>query len=475
MSLVEQALAQVLANPADSDALGLLGALVSRGFFINSALRLFDHARHAAPQDPRGHFAYGGALQALGSTDEAEIAFGMAAQRQWRAVGSPPSIHDQRPPIALGWKPGQTSGWEVYARNFCKRLVERGDYLPLTVDPAIAAPLSTDDPNQALFELSLRKSAPYLARGEAYDFPVLVALGNDFGRFPHIGRASREIGIMFIEHTEISVAGRMDAERYELIIAGSSWCADIIRGMGFSNVATVIQGIDPTLFYRGARAQRAGKFRVFSGGKIEFRKGQDIVVEAFRRFHARRPDSELVICWHSAVPQAAASVTWGGLFDRAPDFDANGRLDLTRWLVELGIPGGAIVDLGMVPNAQLPGILATTHAAIFPNRCEGGTNLPAMEAMAAGVPTILSANTGHLDLIEAENCIPLQRQRPIFLDQIPGSEGWGSSDIDEAVEALDRLYLDAKAAEEMGALGATTLSRLTWPGQIDKLISAINP
>ena len=129
----------------------------------------------------------------------------------------------------------------------------------------------------------------------------------------------------------------------------------------------------------------------------------------------------------------------------------------------------------MVPNAQLPGILATAHAAIFPNRCEGGTNLPAMEAMAAGVPTILSANTGHLDLIEAENCIPLQRQRPIFLDQIPGSEGWGSSDIDEAVEALDRLYLDAKAAEAMGALGAATLSRLTWPGQIDKLISAINP
>ncbi len=467
------ALGQLALDPADSEALGLLGVYQSGSNALDQAARLFDHARIAAPADPRGHFAYGGVLQAMGFTEQAERVFAQATLANWSGIGRPPPDRDPRPAVALGWGPGQTSGWEVYAHNFLKRLDERGDYLALTADPAICLPPDRDDPYAPMFARSLAQLAPFLDQNSLYDFPLLVALGNDFGRFPHVGRSAREIGIMFIEHTEISVAGRDDAARYELIIAGSSWCADIVRGMGFNNVATVIQGIDPSLFNPQRRPNRQGPFRVFSGGKIEFRKGQDIALEAFRRFNLRRPDSELVICWHSAVPQAAASVTWGGLFDRAPDINADGKLDLTRWLVELGIPARAIVDLGVVPNAQLPRILSSVHAAIFPNRCEGGTNLPAMEAMAAGVPTILSANTGHLDLIEAGNCLALSTQSPIFLDQIPGTEGWGNTDIDEAVEALDQLYLDQAGAETLGQNGAKTLARLTWPNQIDLLLDNI--
>jgi glycosyltransferase involved in cell wall biosynthesis len=97
-----------------------------------------------------------------------------------------------------------------------------------------------------------------------------------------------------------------------------------------------------------------------------------------------------------------------------------------------------------------------------------------MEAMAAGVPTILSANTGHLDLIERDNCIPLARQYPVLVDDIPGTEGWGTSDIDEVVEALDKLYIDHQRAEETGARGAKTLHRLTWSRQIDQLLAIID-
>jgi hypothetical protein len=38
---------------------------------------------------------------------------------------------------------------------------------------------------------------------------------------------------------------------------------------------------------------------IFSGGKLEFRKGQDIMVAAFKRFHARHPDSMLMVAWQN--------------------------------------------------------------------------------------------------------------------------------------------------------------------------------
>jgi glycosyltransferase involved in cell wall biosynthesis len=102
--------------------------------------------------------------------------------------------------------------------------------------------------------------------------------------------------------------------------------------------------------------------------------------------------------------------------------------------------------------------------ALFPNRAEGGTNLVAMEAMACGVPAILSRNTGHLDLIEAGNCFTLDAQRPLEGSEAGWGDvaGWGESDVEEAVAALERAYRDRDAARAVGARGAETLSRLTW-------------
>jgi glycosyltransferase involved in cell wall biosynthesis len=75
--------------------------------------------------------------------------------------------------------------------------------------------------------------------------------------------------------------------------------------------------------------------------------------------------------------------------------------------IRSGCARGQILDLGAVPNREKPSILCEMDVAVFPNRCEGGTNLVAMECMACGLPVILSRNTGHLDLIDGDNCFAL--------------------------------------------------------------------
>jgi glycosyltransferase involved in cell wall biosynthesis len=143
----------------------------------------------------------------------------------------------------------------------------------------------------------------------------------------------------------------------------------------------------------------------------------------------------------------------------------------------VGLPADAVFDLGAVPQPKMPAILRDMDAAVFPNRCECGTYLVAMECMACGVPTVLSANTGHLDLTEPDNCYALSRQRPVDPGKasVAGAEGWGESDIEEIVEQLEAIYGNRGEALRRGARGAATLARLTWARQINALKTTILP
>jgi glycosyltransferase involved in cell wall biosynthesis len=94
-----------------------------------------------------------------------------------------------------------------------------------------------------------------------------------------------------------------------------------------------------------------------------------------------------------------------------------------------------------------------------------------MEAMACGVPTILSANTGHLDLLKDGTALALKDQRPI-----PTAPGWCESNIEEILAALEILYTGRTRAAQIGAAGAQLLSGLSWAktvAEMKRIICAV--
>jgi glycosyltransferase involved in cell wall biosynthesis len=309
------------------------------------------------------------------------------------------------------------------------------------------------------------------------DGTLLRAFGNGFVGAPHSSRlrADRNVGVVFFEDTHFDAQAVERAQSLDAIVAGSTWNGDVLRAHGLTNVHTVVQGIDPTVFHPAPRSGMFGdRFVVFSGGKLEYRKGQDIVVAAFRRFHERHPEALLVTAWHNHWPQLIADLELAGHVRGIPRA-SNGTLLVGEWLAANGIPVTATVDIGCTPNALMGQIVREADVALFPNRCEGGTNLVAMECMAAGVPTIVSGNTGHLDLTMTGGCFVLRHQGEVHRPTryFTGVDGWGESDVDEIVALLERLHSDRALARDRAALGATAMSGLTWESQVAALLNAI--
>jgi hypothetical protein len=90
------------------------------------------------------------------------------------------------------------------------------------------------------------------------------------------------------------------------------------------------------------------------------------------------------------------------------------------------------------------------------------------------VPVVLSANTGHLDLIEADNCFVLRNQGAVpWVPPGHSAAHWGESSVEELLAAMEAAYSDRDEARRRGLNGAATLARLTWEQQTAALLRAV--
>jgi glycosyltransferase involved in cell wall biosynthesis len=384
--------------------------------------------------------------------------------------------------VIFQWGASSYFGWGIIGLNLMLEWVRRRQGVALCASTFFRENMVVNALEAGEIEQSVVKSRELAASLERYadndvnvSSPVLHALGIDLKReAAAVHKAclwgTRTIGIpVFIQLTDLAAA-RERAKPYSLLLAASSWNREILEGLGIGPVALMLQGIDPTHFHPAPRAGVfGGRFAVFSGGKLEHRKAQDLVIQAFKIFAARHPEALLVTAWDSPFARHGLSLARNEAIV-PPTLTANDELDIIGWTEANGIPRRQVLHLGKVPNAEMPRIMREMDVAVFPNRCEPATNLVAMEIMGCGVPVILSRNTGHRDLIEADNCYVLESQR-----EIPGAgtEHWGESDVDELVAALETAFDDRAGRTARGARGAAKVAGLSWARMTAQLADAI--
>ncbi len=126
-------------------------------------------------------------------------------------------------------------------------------------------------------------------------------------------------------------------------------------------------------------------------GGVEERKNTLNALDAFARLHAVRPDAKLVIA-------GGASLLDHGDYQR----------EFRRRLIEMGETATSLRLLGVVADSDMPRLYRLASALVFASIKEG-FGLCVLEAMASGVPVVVSAIepfTSYLSTADAIWCDP---------------------------------------------------------------------
>lgn len=307
-----------------------------------------------------------------------------------------------------------------------------------------------------------------------YSGTVFHALtGVEFDTISKI-RGIKNIGYTFFEN-ELTNRSIENGKKLDLILAGSTWCKERLDERGLTHNGVLIQGIDPEKFYPQNQPRVNNYFTIFSGGKFEFRKGQDLVLRAAKVIMDRYKDVVLINAWYNMWEQSVRTMG-ASPYIHFNVSNFNHQEMMKKVYADNGLDESRILTVGLIDNAELNNLYSQTDIGVFPNRCEGGTNLVLMEYMACGKPVIASYTSGHTDVVNANNALLLKELKPLV---IPNKDGgvfarWEEPSLDELIEQIDYAYNYTGALSTLGAQAAKDLSKLTWQESAKQLLTFLN-
>ena len=288
-------------------------------------------------------------------------------------------------------------------------------------------------------------------------------------------RGQKNLGYAFFEK-ELTTASINNSGNFDLVLAGSRWCLERMREKGIENSDVLLQGIDPDIFYPITEARHNDRFVVFSGGKFELRKGQDLVLQALKIFQQRHSDVLLVNCWYNMWEPSVRMMESSQLIKFSFDPGQSWEKNMLHTYIQNGLDPDRIITCDLIPNDQLRRLYAQTDLGLFPNRCEGGTNLVMMEYMACAKPVIASNTSGHRDILTSENALCLNALRDLTIVDPHGETvcRWQEPSLDELLAQLEYAYGNRTAIAEIGRKAGMSLKQLTWTHSATRLIAFIN-
>ena len=243
------------------------------------------------------------------------------------------------------------------------------------------------------------KRAGVWAEREAADVIFQPLADNNFTPSAALGK--RNVAMSFFEFA-LGPDAKANADKFEAVFVGSTWCQQRCAEAGIHNTRVLIQGVDGDIFKPQPPREPDGTLRIFSGGKFEYRKGQDLVIAAFREFVKSHPEAHLVCAWHNPWPALIFdALQRSTLLIQSITGAATQQNLFARVLIENGIPPENFTILPQLSHIDLAREMANTDFGLFPNRCEGGNNLVMQEYAGVRGKIVANVKTGHADIREA--------------------------------------------------------------------------
>lgn len=209
------------------------------------------------------------------------------------------------------------------------------------------------------------------------------------------------------------------------------------------NVHVIPLGVDRSVWYPRPRVTD-GKFRIFAGGSEWYRKGLDVVVEVFTRLNL--PDCEL----HIKIPPPHRG---------APE--------------KMGWPNVVMHTEWMTLEEEVD-LVTSCDLFVSASRGEGFGLMP-LQAISAGVPTVITDMTGHREFSDLANYRIGGNLEPSRITTWETIGNWVEPNRDELADAIKDVYHNREKANKLALQNAPQTAAFNWDTAADQLLQIVKP
>lgn len=304
-----------------------------------------------------------------------------------------------------------------------------------------------------------------LAQREQYDpgAPSLrISVQSDLDQ--HVGRGAR-CGLPIFELTRFTDVERHHLEAQDLLFVPSRWAKQILvdNGIPEARIHLAPFGVDREIF-RYDDGTKPGATVFLNVGKWEFRKGHDVLAEAFSSAFTKRDDVRLIMLTPNPFYAEGESREWADVYRNSP-------LGAKIEVIEERLP----------TQRDVAALMARADCGVFPFRAEGW-NLDLAEMMAMGKNVIATNYSAPTEYLTAENA------RLIEIDGLTealdgkwfhGQGEWadfGDAQVEQLVSHLREVHrLKQSGALKPNVAGRDTMARFGWDETARRIAAALAP
>jgi tetratricopeptide (TPR) repeat protein len=358
------------------------------------------------------------------------------------------TIQDSNKYLYLGLIKGEQHGWGVCSNYLIKELSKLGPTY-------------------------LIENIENLEEKESIEGTVFQALvDTNFNPLYRIN-SKKNCGYTFFE-TELTDTSIENSKMFDKIFAGSTWCRDKLRDKEINNCDLLIQGVDPEIFYPEDIPTNPNLFVIFSGGKFELRKGQDLVLKAVSILQKKYKNIILMNSWTNSWEKSFSTMAYSKYITFKPRGN-NWQEIMNSIYADNNIDMNRVFTLPMLDNKKMRDVYLKTDMGLFTNRCEGGTNLVLMEYMAMGKPVVASYNTGHKDILTNDNSLMITQNREyrIYSNDNKLLFDWKEPDLDEIIERIEYAYHNREELKTIGRNAGEYMKDYSWEKMAVNLYSKL--